>query len=306
MNCLTHVNSILQKHYKNKSKISLEKGRSIINAFLKRHSTIFQTEADFDNHCNSIIKLINDENRANETKRKLLFLFRVVYSHRKNQDIVDKLKVEYKTISENIIKENKRNKPRNQKEADALTLSLKQLQTPINFDELHQKHLIYYLYVYIEETPRLDYRDLLYNPKNKNKTNYLVWDDVENKYQIFLNSYKTHFRYGEWNFYINFEPLNHYIKKFIEHYNIQPNTLLFIDKNQQKYKSNAFSQYFTKIFKNKTGKHITATCLRKIKENTLFHKNPKIINMSLIDKENFVIMHFRHSLNTAEIYYNKI
>ena len=271
----------------------------------------------FLKNASKILKIIEDSNASDETKRKLLLFFALLLKKLNEHDLHVKYLKTYRKIKYNIIDERKSSVPRGYKEIQCLGVSLQKLRNvPININELDAKTLLYNLLVYIDETPRLDYRSLIYNPSTSNKQssinhlnymkNYKDKSGNDCNIMIVLNDYKTYKKYGTWTIKINHTKLCEYINKYINHHKLKANEYIFLNANHKPFTSNKFSEFVQNIFKKKVGIKISINCLRILKENQLFHQNPQTLNWSLKEKEKWVVQYFRHSLATSRLYYQRI
>ena len=291
----------LQKKYKNNIS-SFKTAFSVVSSFLRQNPNLKDLSKDGE----KILSAILNSKKSKETKRILLHIFAYLLERVSNNKKVHRKFIHaYTQIKSEIIEERKNNKPRSVKEAECLNISLNNLREKgIDMNVFTQKELLYNLLIFIDETPRLEWRMLVYNPKTDiSQKNYIVC--LEGRCQIILNKYKTSKTYGRWVIEIK-DNMKQYLYKYIKQMNIVPNKYFFLNKRNKPYPSNKFSEHIQRMFKEKTGSPISINCLRKIKENALFHQNKKILNMSLKEREDYVKQHFRHSLQSSLLYYNRI
>lgn len=290
--------------------------RSFVNSnaelFDDTNSSTLKPYVKFIDNAPKILHIIETSKSSQETKRKLLLFFALLLKKLNEEKLhVQYLKL-YRKIKYNIIDQRKTNVPRGYKEIQCLDISLRKLRNqPINHKKLDAKTLLYNLLIYIDETPRLDYRTLKYNPStsNSNNGNYLKYSTRKNSdcnVMIVLNDYKTSRKYGTWTIKIKHNQLCEYINKYIKHNNLKSNQHIFLNANHKPFSSNKFSEFVQNVFKGKLGVKISINCLRIMKENQLFHQNPDTLNWSLKEKEDWVVNHFRHSLATSRLYYQRI
>ena len=290
---------LLTKYKNNKS--SYKTAYSTIHSFLKRNSQFTDLLTDGG----KILDTILTSKKSKETKRKLLFVFAFLLEKLNETKLHRKYIQAYTKIKYEIINDRKINKARSVKEAECLNISLQKLRSvKINIDELNQRTLLYNILIYLDPTPRLELRKLVYSPKqNIPEKNYIVCES--GKCEIVLNDYKTSKYYKEWRIELEGD-LKNYVENYIEKMKLNRGDNFFLNTRKKPYPSNKFSELIQKIFKDKIGVSISINCLRKIKERDLFHQNPKILNMSLKDREEYVKKNFRHNLHTSMLYYNRV
>lgn len=300
MTLSTYISQLIKTKYHNgKSRKNIT---SLMNSFLRKFPQI-KTIKDLSQQSENILKGLLKSTLSAETIRKIVYILSLVYDQigdKKSQSLYQKT---YLRLKKEIIDHRKTNKPISAKEADCVDIPYETLfSKPIDLKELDQKTLLYNLLIYIKETPRLDYRTLIYNPtKNKNVANYIKLNEPP---QIVLNDYKTSKTYGPWIIPIKHNKLLEYLRTYVRAKNIKPGTYLFLNQAGKPYPSHKFSEYTQRMFNKKLKYKITMNCLRKIKEKFIFHNNPKTLNMSYKDKEDLVAKYFKHNLQTSMLYYN--
>ena len=299
MSLLERANEMLSKKYSNTS--SYKASSSIIKTYLRKNKQWNDLSTQGEDILNDILK----SSKSLETKRKLIYIFALLIEENPAglENIHKQYIEEYKKLKKRIIENAKENKPKNAKEARCMKVTLAEMRNrEINMNDMDQRSLLYNILVFIDETPRLELRKVVYSPRTR-LPNGNYFRCFNNKCELVLNDYKTSKTYKEWRINIT-GLLKDYLKKYIKHHKITPGDLLFINKKGNEYPANKFSEYIQRMFKNKLGVIITINCLRKIKENELFHKNPEILNMSTKDKEEYVKDKFKHNLDTSMTYYN--
>lgn len=304
---LENIKEILHKHYEKES--SYNQNLSTIRKFLHDNVDLFQKP---NSVCNNIVKIcdrIEQSNKKNATKKKLFYLFSIICNRKKSQ--IKYLEL-YKLKKKTILKDRTKNEALNIKEADNLSLSFEKLRKLGIQKNFTQHDLLFNLLIFIDETPRLEYRTLRYAPTHSFQVgkNYLTpkVSAQLDSWMIILDSYKTRETYKTWYIQIENRKLNKYLTDYFNFFGLAQNTLVFPNSKQKIRPSNKFSEFVQRMFKTKTGKSININSLRKIKECALFHRNPEInaLSVPLDKKQNFVEKYFKHSLQTAQLYYHKI
>lgn len=289
---------IKQKYHNGKSQKNLT---SLIISFMRKQNHIKNLN-DLSKNAKGLLSTILNSKQAPETQRKIIYILSMIFERLGNTKAQQRYRAAYLNLKKQITEQRKTNKPISAKEADCVDVSWEELKSkPINMDELDQKTLLYNLLIYIDETPRLDFRTLIYQPDSgKNTKNYINLNNAK----IVLNDYKTKSTYGQWVIPIRNAELIQYLRKYVKAHNIKPNNYLFLNKNNKPYPSHKFSEFTQRMFDKKLGYKITMNCLRKIKEKYLFHNNPKTLKMSYKEKEDLVAHYFKHNLQTSMLYYN--
>lgn len=305
MSFIEHVKSLLRKQYPNQPQ-SYRTCVSAVRQFIK-HADI-QSKEQFLQRADYYLGKIDSYKRSKETKRLVLFVLALVLKNLGQKKFHREYYNAYRKLKKEIEETRKKNEARGEKEQQCLSWTLEKLRSKsINENDLTQKALLYNLLVFLDETPRLEFRFLIFQPAvPSTEDNYLFRDDEKGWY-IMLNQYKTMKRYGPWKISLQQnQDLANYVSKYVQANQLQPGQHIFLNARQQPFPSNKFSEFVQRTFFAYTGTRITINCLRKIKENHLFLKNPKSLEMSLAQKEDWVQNHFRHSLNTSQLYYNRI
>lgn len=299
MNILSYGKDVLSKKYGTNTP-SFKCAYSMLNSFLRRCNWI-KTTNDFEENGEKLYNVIISENNSKETKRKLLLIFIFLLKNLDSKWLSLFLQ-NYSRLKKEIIEERKTNSIRSEKEMNCLQYSLFELRKkyPVNINRLDQKSLLFNLFLHIDETPRLAYRTLVFNPE-KNKQNYIELN--KEKVNIILNDYKTYKFYKTWVIEVTHEPLRRYLHEYVK--KMKPDEYFFLNRRRKIFPSNKFSEFVQQVFLEKIGIKVNVNCLRKLKERELFHKNPNTMDMSLKDKEQFVEKYFKHTLKNAELYYNR-
>lgn len=305
MNILEFADITLLKYYGRKDASTYVMGMPILRSLFKSNPQI-KTTKDFDVYAKELLESISKSTKSLETKRKLLFLLALLFQELKLEHYKKLYLGKYKHYKKKILDDRKKNEPRSIKELQCLKFDLGDLRRkPINLLSLNQKSLIYYLLIFIDETPRLDYRSLVYNPTiNIDTLNYLKFTSQEQ--YIMLNNYKTRKKYGPWKIPIVHPPLLNYLQQYIKKHQLQSNQHIFLNSKKNLYPSNKFSEFVQQSFLKQTGRRMNINCIRMLKERYLFHQNPKTLHMSLDEREKFVEKYFTHSYGTAMLYYHRI
>lgn len=379
-NFIAYAREFLAQKY-NTNSPSFKTSYSITKSFINKHKKLFESKSktdepytNFKNNALEVLSIIQSSKLSKETKRKLLLFFALLLKNLEEKELYVKYFQLYSKLKYDLISERRKNMPRGYKEVQCLGVSLAELRKkPIDMNDFDPQTLLYNLLVFLDETPRLEYRFLIYNgsktgsngsktgsneskigsnesktdsnasktgsnesktggngsktgsnkvkngksnakngknnAKNKDEIgdNYLQKQSNSSNYVMILNNYKTYNTYGPWHIEIQNAKLCQYINKYIQnHKELRPGSYVFVNTVGKPFSSNKFSEYVQSTFLNKTDTKISINCLRLLKENQLFHHNPAILKMSLEDKDNWLIQHFRHSFATATLYYNRI
>ena len=269
-----------------------------VTAFCKRNGNISDVD-DLD----YIVLTILMSNVAETTKVKSVQIWRQIS---KQKMIKSKaIRRKYLEIVENVkgTETLKENKP-NEKENNVLNkVNYQMLKNAVNYKNINQEQMLYNLIIDVNETPRLAYRTLkLFDCEIKGE-NCLVVNQKEVK--IVLVHYKTAKRYGKWNIRIKGQ-MRTYVKACVKQMGKKDGDVVFANKKGEIMSSSKFSEMISRVVKKKIGVSVNNTIIRKIKEMHLFHRNPLFLSKSLKEKEKWVIQNFRHDINTANLWYNKI
>ena len=307
------VDTIIPQVYQDPHSSSAKTITSIMKTFLD--SVDVHTTNEFQQNTSKLLSTLRSSKRSKETKRKLAYFFALASKNLKDtpsqKQYVD-MYVQYKV---EIVKDREKNTAINDKEMRILRkVSLKDLRSKdIRLDDLTQDALLYNLLVYMDETPRLEYRLLMFlnkepKPQVQKKRNFLVYSDVGPKCELLLGNYKTYSKYGLWRIDIakKYPELTGYIGKYINAHRLSPYDVIFLNVRKRPYPSNKFSEYVQRMFENRLGLKISMNIFRKIKVNALFHQNPKILQMPLEKQKKWVEQHFRHSLGNSMLYYKRV
>lgn len=307
-NILKFANDVLFNRYENKEsyKQNLSNFRSFINVNYDLFENFELNDFCSKNYKDICNRIINSPKKA-ATKKKTLYILFLLCKHLGNDEKSQVHFIQnYSRIKRNMKKEREKNQPVNIKEANNLNITLNDLRSLGIQSKFNQKDLLYNLLIFIDETPRLEYRTLIYesNPnKLLNNNNYLIFND--NKFMLVIDNYKTRKTYGTWYINIHNGLLHEYILQYIQHHNLIPGQSLFPNYKNNIRPSNKFSEFLQRTFKDKIGKLININSLRKIKESSLYHNINKN-NWSIENKKKFVQKYFKHSLATADLYYHKV
>lgn len=281
---------------------------SLINAFLRsiKKEDITENDVVSNKTQNELVKQILLSDKSRETKRKLLLilaaLLKKIHAPLKTK-AEQRCYVEYTNLKRDLISSRKANVAISDKEANALSLDFSELRQKFQ-EKLDQRSLLYNMFVFIDETPRLEYRILtLHNPKSPS-SNFLKF--VAKKAVIVLNVYKTSKKYGTWTIKVENPKLNKYIHDYVTTKKMKPGDDFFKNSKSEPFASNKFSEEFQSAFQAVTNTKVNLNSFRKLKENALFHKNPEVLKMSLKEREKWVEKHFKHSLATSMLYYNRV
>ncbi len=283
------------------NKTSFKKTFSTVNAFLNRNGDLL-----LHRDSAQLFKKVKESTVSKETKRKVLYNLALLLLILKERKMHAKYMAEYRRLKSSIIRDRKANIIRKPEKEGCLQVSvLKERKKAIDMDDLTPHALIFNLLIYIDPTPRLEYRSLIFSPTSDlDKKNYL--SKIRGTWTIVLNNYKTVKYYKRWTIVIKSDRLQRYINKYVKTNKLSANDHIFLNAVGKEYPHNKFSEFIKRAFFNKTGIDVTINCLRKIKEVELFHRNPMTLTMSLKEKEDFVKNNFRHSLRTSMLYYNRI
>lgn len=288
------TDKIMSKILKNtKNKTHLSSTRAF---FKNNHEQLLKATSQLD-----ILKIIKNYKRSDSTKTNIVS---VLGKHFKN----DKFKLEYIEIKKRMKDRNTKNKPITEKENKALKITWKKLKAKRQ-SEYNNIALLYNLLVLIPETPRLDYSSLVFKPE-KNVCNLIDYDDKEKKWYITLNHYKTIGRYGPWTFYITDDWFNKWLIEWFDNNNVAKGSYIFTKRtNSKRYESlskPSFSRFIENVFKAVIGVKITINALRKIKERSLVHNNPKILKMSLQERNDLASNLFKHTYDSSLNHYLRV
>lgn len=295
------IQPLVKKLYKNLKNNTYKTAISSMRAFFKRNQDI-----DSLDDYNLIIERVMNHKSKNQTKIKQLYILGSIYSELQNNEGKKAIHKVYTKLNKDLNNLLKKNKYKNDKEKECITHNLKDLRTKLDYNNLDQKNILFSIYVSLDYTPRLELCNLIYlsshkiNKDHYNDSNYIFFNNNDNCF-IVLNDYKTSDSYGPWIIPVEGK-LKELIKKYIKS-NKNNTDYIFLNSKKKPFPSNKFSEFFQKAFKEKLGNKITLNCLRKIKENDLFHQNNAILNMSVEEKEKFLVKYFRHSIKTAELFY---
>lgn len=249
--------------------------------------------------------------KSPETRRRLYHVFHLLYKWSHNPKEAEMFKQESAKIRQELNEFLQNNLPRSTKEAECLGISFAHIRNnyPVrqnkNKKNMNPKMLLFNLLVHQDQTPRLEYRMLQWKPKKKKNANYITVDKKTKKVKMVINDYKTAKTYGVWEFELQ-PDVSEYVTSFIEYHKPKANSYFFKTNTGKPYLSNKFSKYVKQMFKWVIGQRVNMNCLRKIKEKALFHQNPQFMNVSIKDKDQWLIDNFRHNLKTAMLYYNPL
>jgi len=295
------IKPILDKLYKNTKENTYKTVTSTMSAFCSKNPDI----KSINNHKLIIARIMNTKSKK-PTKLKQLFIFGSIYKELNKKKAKEAILKEYKTLNKDLYKQLKKNKPRSFKDKICKDTTLQSLRDILDYDDLDQKNILFSIYVSMDYTPRLELSDLIYvtshkpsKDKYKNK-NYIYFNN-NNKCFIVLNDYKTAETYGTWNIPVDGK-LKIQLSKYLKEYKSN-NEHVFLNRVKKPFPRNKFSEFFQSCFKKKLKRKITSTCLRKIKENHVYHHNTSMLNMSVAEKEKYLIKYFRHNKKTAENWY---
>ena len=344
---LRYAEYILRNNYN--KEISWKQNLSTLKAFVEENPDLFE-HFDLNSFCNSdykeICKRIDESDKKMATKKKILWVLALlcrslisnpsnnnaVHNNRDKRNNYNQSEIaflrKYKEIKKLMRKQKEQNVPNNPKEEENLAITLTDLRSLGIQKQFTQYDLLYNLLIFLDETPRLEYRKLIYNPtmtsinnsftdnehnnsvansnsdKNHARNNYL--STKNGHWLLILDDYKTRDKYGTWYILIRDKNMNKYISGYVKYNRLQPNQIIFANNKGNIRPSNKFSEFLQRMFRSKCGKLININALRKIKENELYHRNNDKNNWSIEQKKEFLKKYFRHSLNTAELYYHKI
>ncbi len=271
---------------------------SLVRCFLRKNPQFVSME----NQYQEIHDTIMAANKSDNWKKSLFHCMSL--GRRDNTDITAVFGPAHAKMQQIINEKRKAGKPA-KRAKNNVVITLDDLRAiPINNDKVDQKSLIYNLLVHQDETTRLGLHSLLYDPEDKEGKNYL--ECAGDICRIVMNDYKTHKTYGAWV--INFTgPMKDYIISYLSKTNKQKGSVFFWNKLGNPYSRNKFSSLIGRIMKKRIGTTLKTNQIRKIKANGLFHHHPRKLEMSLKEREEYVIQTFRHSLQTSDMdYYNKI
>lgn len=298
------------EQYRDTQSSSFKTAVSILGTFIKTLG--IGSTKEFNTKYKMVLHSLKSSKRSKETKRKIAYFMALAYQTLNNITAQKEFLKLYNKYKYEIQRGREKNAPINTKEQRCLQhVSLKKLRSkPIDFGALTPDDLLFNLLVRMDETPRNDYRLLVYTneePKQVQGNNYLVCLS-NGSCKILLGKYKTYSTYGVWKMNISekYPELARYIEQFIAHWELPNNTVLFLNKVKKPYPSNKFSEHIQTLFENKTGFRISMNCFRKIKANALFHQNPRILNMPLEEQKKWIEEHFRHGLATSNLYYKRV
>jgi len=304
MDFKTFAHNTLEGEYKTKPS-TLRSAKSLMNGLIK-YAVGFDKLSDLKKKSATLLKTILGMEKSQETKRKYIYYVSLLLKKLKMTAQREEYMNAYTKLKTDIETERKQNKVRSEKEEKSIENTLEKMRKiEINNEQSDPKSLLFNLLIHLDETPRLEYRELIYNPKsNLDEKNYLQVSN--NTIKLVLNKYKTSDKYGTWTINIANPKLKKYIKHYIEQNCVKPDQYIFVNRKGNIYPSNKFSEYVQKTFKQKVGTPIRMNDLRKIKEMELFHKAPKTLKKSLAEREKFVEDKFKHSHTTAQTYYNRV
>ena len=295
------------------SSCSFKTMQSILGKFIRTNLSDIETVDDFIENVDNVMKIIKSSHKSKETKRKIVYFLALACKQLKLKEAQMNYFEYYKQLKKEIIETRTENDSINKKEAECLKFSLEKLRKRELEQKTDQSSLLYNLLIFLDETPRLEFRTLVFHPipPIKQDVNYL--EKVNDGYQIVLNKYKTSRTYGQWIIPIRrsqpnsfTDDLIEYIKKYIAQNQTKRNELIFYNRNNKEYPSNKFSEFVQSTFSDKINAKLNINCIRKLKINALFHQNPKILKMSLKEQKDWVIKHFKHSLPNSMLYYKRV
>ena len=295
------IKPLVIKLYKNSKENTFKSVSTTLRAFCKRNPDIKSLSPH-----NLIIERILKHKSSRLTKIKQLYMFGSLYRELGNTKAQKAISSQFKKLNKGFNNKLKKNKPKNSSEKKCISTNLSFLRSKLDYTDLDQRSILYSIYVSSEYTPRLELNELIYITssnvnKNKNKDKNYIYFTSSDECFIVLNKYKTADAYGEWII-----PIKNKLKTLLRNYLTSKKgnmEYVFLNKRNKMFPPNKFSEFFTNSFKKIAGKKISSTCLRKIKENDLFHYNSKILNWSDQEKEEYVIKYFRHSNKTADLFY---
>ena len=290
----TLLNEILS-NTKNKTE------RSVVNSFFKN------TKIKNNISEKTFLKKIRDYNKSDETKKKLLGVIGRTMKYPSFQR-------EYTDIMRRLNQRYKKNEPNSEKERRALKISYEMLYNKlpeVYKAPVSKRGLIYVLLVGIENTPRLDYRTLIYYPRKTIKAtkkdsdlNYICRH--KGKYIIVLNKYKNSKYHAQWVINVEDDKVNHYINRYLKTFSVKKGDFIFRTLNGTPFTSSSFSSFVSNTFNNIIGTPIDISTLRKVKAMSLIHRNPKILELSLDQKNKLALELLRHTYDNSALYYNKV
>lgn len=262
-----------------------------------------ETTNDFLQNIDKIYALMLEENVSKECKRKAFIYASDLLKYLKKPEKSKKFHDVFKRLTTEIFENRKKNEIRGEKEEKALVLSLDNLSgNEIKQNNINTLDLVYNLLVFIPETPRLDYRTLIYEPKNKNVSS--IKRNNNGTYTITLINYKNSKFYGPWIIPVRNKSLVKYIDEYIKKKGIQINTLFIPNNKGSEHTSSNFSKTVTRAFQKRTGTEIGIDELRKIKERDM-SKDYGLNTKSTKEIEDFTKKFFRHTIATSMIYYRR-
>ena len=297
---LPYARHVMRSQYQNEN--SFKSSYATIKALINRYN--IRSLEYFDQNINTICDDILGSPTALQTQSKQIYILSLLVKNKlEYNDTYKLLKKIKEKLNYQIMQNRLKNKPKNRKEMECLKIKYSDLKKfKINNNHINFKNMLFNLLVHQKETPRLDYRLLTYDPYDR--TGNFVYEKNNDLY-ITLNDYKTAKTYGPWTF--KLEPkVSEYMKLFIKELKLKRGVHIFRNSKGDPYNRGRFHDFISRTFEQKTRATMTIGCLRKIKELEMFHRNPKILTMTLKEKSNFVIKYFRHSLRTATESYNPI
>ncbi len=263
MNILEYASERFATIYNDKPEA--KKNSMYVTRGLLRRDKSFKNTEDLK-RSDDILRLVRNSNTADETKRKYLWYIAMLSDELGYDKQRDTYMEEYETLMGKRQKSKRKNVYEKLKDKK-INDDLQNMRDGGIWEDYSSEGLIYNLLVFIDETPRLEYRTLLLNPTNHKDVNYL-----STKYKtikIVLNDYKTAGRYGQWTITVKDKKLADYIRKYIKYFELENGDYLFLNTAQKEYPSNKFSEMVKRAFKIKTGKPRTIRDIRLIKEKSI-------------------------------------
>ncbi len=321
-------NTLIRLRYSD-SLSTYKSAQSTVNTLLKGHSYL-KYSVDIVTHGSRLLEDIMRGFYSDETKRKQVYYCALLINSFTVQlpeaKALHTLYIErYMEIKKKLQSIRTKNTPINEKEKNALQLTLGDLRKNKIMKEYTPNDLLYNLLIFIDETPRLDFRLLqFYENATSEELDDIGEIDLEmhesglgarknllvktgKRFAIILNNYKTFGFYGTWHIGIHSNPLTEYLTNYLNLMETNHLDFLFLTPiSKEIYQTSKFSQFTQRMFEKKVGLPIPMNTIRKMKEMYLFHKNPIIQYWSTDTKERWVKKYFKHSLPTSVNYYDKV
>lgn len=248
------------------------------------------------NDINDYKRILHNINALSSDSYKLIAL-RAIYNI-----ATDKQYSYYKPLYQEL--QNKNNK-----KDKILPMTLQQLYgiTVVEKDPIKQLVNGFIIYMNTHYPLRLDYYNLLINPKETSKSdNYVIYRN--GILTLYLNDFKNVKSMGPQVITYNDPIIKEYIAKLTAYFGHTPEYLLYrYDKDKKNIKSFgsriAYGRYLQDILTKYSGVKLTINDIRKIHESTTIQGNG--YNELTTEQKNNIHSKLLHSKNTALVSYNK-